>query len=81
MITLLFLLWCFAAGADNLPLIKGYDFASPKAEQKMLTQELREASGLTFTMDGRLLCHNDEQGIIYEIDYRTGNVRQRFYRS
>ncbi len=29
----------------------------------MLAQELREASGLTFTMDGRLLCHNDEASL------------------
>ncbi len=32
MTTLLFLLWCFAAGTDNLPVIKGYDFANSKAE-------------------------------------------------
>lgn len=79
MATLLFLLWCSAAGTDNLPVIKRYDFASKKVEQKMLIKELREASGLTFTGDGRLLCHNDEEGIIYEIDYRTGSFRQRFY--
>jgi uncharacterized protein YjiK len=78
MTTLLFLLWCFAAGAGNLPVIKGYDFTGSKAEQKMLTQELCEASGLAFTGDGRLLCHNDEEGIVYEIDYHTGNIRRRF---
>jgi uncharacterized protein YjiK len=79
MITLLFFLWLIAAGTDELPVIKGYDFSSSKVEPKQLINELSEASGLTFTMDGRLLCHNDEQGIIYDIDYRTGNVRQRFY--
>jgi uncharacterized protein YjiK len=78
MTTLLFLLSFFAAGTDDLPSIKGYDFTSNKAEQKMLSKELREASGVAFTSDGRLLCHNDEQGIIYEIDYHTGNIRQRF---
>jgi hypothetical protein len=79
MTTLLFLLWSCTAGAGELPVIKGYDFSSLKVEHRQLIQELREASGLTFTRDGRLLCHNDEQGIIYEIDYRTGSVRQRFY--
>jgi uncharacterized protein YjiK len=77
--TLLFLLWCFAAGSGDTPVIKGYDFASKNVEQKMLTQELREASGLTFTPDGRLLCHNDEEGAVYEIDYGAGNTRRRFY--
>lgn len=79
MTMLLLLLWCFAAVNDNLPVIKRYDFANLQAEQKMLAPELVEASGLTFTRDGRLLCHNDEQGIIYEIDHRAGNIRQRFY--
>jgi hypothetical protein len=34
---------------------------------------------LGYHTDGRLLCHDDEEGIDYEIDYRTGNIRQRFY--
>jgi hypothetical protein len=79
MTAFLFLLWLSIGGTDNLPMIKGYDLANPKAEPRMLVQELREASGLAFTADGRLLCHNDEEGIIFEIDYRTGNIRQRFY--
>ncbi|MCI0694782.1 hypothetical protein L0337_22595 [candidate division KSB1 bacterium] len=45
MASLLFLLWGFAAGTDNLPVIKRYDFAGKKAEHKTLDKELREASG------------------------------------
>jgi uncharacterized protein YjiK len=77
--TLFFFFWWITAGAGESPVIEGYDFSSPNVEHKQLIMELREASGLTFTSEGRLLCHNDEQGIIFEIDYRTGNVRQRFY--
>lgn len=79
MLTAIFFLWWFTAGADEVPVIKGYGFSNPKVEQKQLIKELTEVSGLTFTTDGRLLCHNDEQGVIYEIDYRTGRVQQRFY--
>lgn len=79
MMALLFIVWWIFGEDNELPVIKGYNFASPKVEEKQLIKELTEVSGLTFTRDGRLLCHNDEQGIIYEIDYRTGSVRQRFY--
>ena len=79
MTTLLFLLWSFTAGAGDLPAIKGYDFADKRVEWRKLSKELSEASGLAFTSDGRLLCHNDEDGIVFEIDYRTVNILQRFY--
>jgi uncharacterized protein YjiK len=46
--------------------------------QTKLQNVLREISGLTVTDDGRLFGHNDEVGIIYEIDYRTGSVIKRF---
>jgi uncharacterized protein YjiK len=77
MTNLLFILFWLQAGRD-LPEITSYDFSSKKIAPVKLPKELNEASGLTFTHDGRLLGHNDEQGIIYEIDFRTGAIRQRF---
>lgn len=58
--------------------IKSYDFADKKIAVLKLPKELNEASGLSFTSDGRLLCHNDEKGTIYEIDPRSGNILKSF---
>ncbi len=79
MAILLFILVRLLLGANDLPAIKGYDFASKKNLQHKLPRELSEASGLSFTKDGRLLCHNDEQGVVYEVDYHTGQISSRFY--
>ncbi|MGH7454343.1 MAG: SdiA-regulated domain-containing protein [bacterium] len=79
MAILLFILVRLLPGANDLPEIKGYDFSSKKNVQHKLARELSEASGLSFTRDGRLLCHNDEQGAVYEVDYRTGKILSRFY--
>jgi uncharacterized protein YjiK len=39
---------------------------------------LAEISGLALTSDGRLLAHDDEKGIISEIDYRSGRIVKSF---
>ncbi len=39
---------------------------------------LAENSGLALTPDGRLLAHNDEAAVVYEIDYRRGTVVKQF---
>jgi uncharacterized protein YjiK len=76
-ILLLFLPWLLAGG-EVAPEIKGYDFSNKKTEPLKLPKELSEASGLAFSGDGRVLCHNDERGVVYEIDYRTGNILKSF---
>lgn len=63
---------------EKTPAIRGYDYADRKAPEQKLKKSLREISGLTFTADGRLLCHGDEAAYIYEIDYRTGDEKKRF---
>lgn len=75
---LFYVLLGLQAGNPNLPEIKGYAFNNKKMEPIKLPRELTEASGLTFTNEGRLLAHNDEQGVIFEIDPGTGAIRQRF---
>lgn len=40
---------------------------------------LREISGLALTPDGRLLTHGDENGEIWEIDYRSGILVKHFF--
>jgi len=79
MINLLFILFWLQTDGKALPEIKSYAFNNKKIPSVKLAAALSEASGLAFTGEGRLLAHNDEQGIIYEIDPRTGGIRQRFF--
>lgn len=64
---------------SEFPEITGYDFSTKSPQILKLPKALREISGLTFTDDGRLLCHNDESGIVFEVDYQTGGIVKRFY--
>lgn len=43
-----------------------------------LPTALDEVSGLAMTGDNRLLAHNDERAIIFEIDYRNGSIVKAF---
>jgi uncharacterized protein YjiK len=43
-----------------------------------LSRSLEEISGLAMTDDGRLLAHDDERGIVYVLDFRSGDVVKRF---
>jgi hypothetical protein len=78
MIFFLFVLLGLRLGGEDLPEIKGYDFENKKIDYVKLPKELSEASGLAFS-NGRWLCHNDEQGIVYELDHRSGAVRLHFF--
>ncbi|MBU2508461.1 MAG: SdiA-regulated domain-containing protein [Bacteroidetes bacterium] len=44
-----------------------------------LNDELREISGLAVSDDDRVFCHNDEHGIIFQIDPENGKIIKRFY--
>jgi uncharacterized protein YjiK len=44
----------------------------------VLPQSLREISGLALTTDGRVLAHGDEDGDVWEIDYRRGVLVKEF---
>ncbi len=43
-----------------------------------LSHSLDEISGLAITKDGKLFCHDDERGIVYQIDYNDGHIIKRF---
>lgn len=68
-----------ALTSEKLPEISAYDFSSKSPQTIKLPKALREISGLTFTDDGRLLCHNDESGTVFEVNYQTGEIVKRFY--
>ncbi len=55
-----------------------YDFSGANATRWKLPEDLDEISGLALTADGRLLAHNDEQGIVFELDPWQKAVVKRF---
>ena len=59
------------------PTLEGYDFAAPTARHR-LPGRLREISGLAVTPDGRLLGHDDERAVIYEIEPDEGRLIKAF---
>lgn len=58
-------------------VLNRYDFGDEKSVK--LSRRLKEISGLTTTPDGRLFCHNDEKGFVFELDKNTGKVIKEFY--
>ena len=51
-------------------------FAAEPNAQWRLPAGLREISGLAVTPDGRLMGHDDEEAILYQIDVETGVVKR-----
>ena len=43
-----------------------------------LPPQLKEVSGICFSDDGKLFGHNDEQGVVYQIDFKTGRIIKAF---
>ena len=54
-----------------------YAFAVPSLQWN-LPKRLREISGLAATEDGRVFGHDDERGVVYELDYRAGRIVKSF---
>jgi len=55
-----------------------YALDEDHAVQRKLPKRLEEVSGLAMTSDQRLLAHDDEKGLISEVDVATGEVRSSF---
>jgi uncharacterized protein YjiK len=60
------------------PVLSHYDLDKPPLLRLTLPSALGEISGLAMTPDGRLLCHDDENGVVYQVDYHTGAIVKRF---
>ena len=67
-----------SAGIQSGVSLADYDLGAGAAEHRELPRRLREISGLATTADHRLLAHNDEAGIVFEIDARDGSVVKEF---
>jgi len=55
-----------------------YDLGEDHPVTMKLSRGLSEISGLAMTPDGRLLGHDDEMPVVYEIDHRSGAIVRRF---
>lgn len=66
-----------ADGAQESPWLDRVSLARPWATHR-LPGRLREISGLATTADGRLLAHDDERGVIYEVGIEEGELRKGF---
>lgn len=64
------------AHADDFPL-KSYDLEKP-VRSFSLPKKRREISGLTVLGGNRFLAHDDEKGVVFEIDYRNGEIVKAF---
>ncbi|MFZ0452966.1 MAG: SdiA-regulated domain-containing protein [Ignavibacteriaceae bacterium] len=56
--------------------LNDYNYKNPKRFR--LSAYLKEISGLAATEDNRIFTHDDEKGIIYQLDYRNGKIVKRF---
>ena len=66
------------AAAQRKISLKSYTLKEETATHLKLPTYLEEISGLAMTRDNRLLAHNDERGVIFEIDYRNGAIAKAF---
>ncbi|MBM2840635.1 MAG: hypothetical protein HW412_1163 [Bacteroidetes bacterium] len=55
-----------------------YNLDDRNPTQFNLPRRLSEASGLAFSPDGRLFCHNDELGIVFQVNYTDGSIVKQF---
>lgn len=58
--------------------LEDYALQPGSATHWELPGRLREISGLATTGDHRLLAHDDEVGVVFELDYRDGSIVKEF---
>ena len=63
---------------SRISWLSHYDIGAKHPREFKLPRRLSEASGLAASEDGRLFCHNDEEGVVFEVDYTNGNIVKKF---
>jgi hypothetical protein len=69
---------CSQASEPEKSILGFYFNSTDSSSSVTLPKELKEISGLAMTQDGRLFAHNDENSVIYQIDYRNGTILKSF---
>jgi uncharacterized protein YjiK len=64
--------------AQDTSWLSRYDVSDKKSRSFKLPGRISEASGLAMSEDGKLFCHDDEHGVVYQLDYRTGKIVKQF---
>lgn len=59
-------------------VLSSYNFSLSEVRSMDLPPLLRETSGLATTSDGNIFTHNDEDGIIFELEAEDGSVISTF---
>ncbi len=54
------------------------DYNLKEAKQIKMPGYLREISGLAVSENGGIFSHDDERGIVYQIDYTKGEIKKKF---
>jgi hypothetical protein len=71
---------CGLAVADSTEvLIYSYFLDSDKPKSLKLSSKLNEVSGLAVTPDGRLFAHDDEHGILYQLNSKNAKIQKKFF--
>ncbi|MBV6522827.1 MAG: hypothetical protein MNPFHGCM_02977 [Gemmatimonadaceae bacterium] len=63
---------------QSTPPLAGFDLHGAGAMRVFLPADLREVSGLAVTLEGRVLAHADEVGVVTQIDPGTGTAIKHF---
>ncbi len=63
---------------SQISWLSRYDIGDKHPRAFKLPRRLSEASGLAMSEDGRLFCHNDEDAIVFEVDYTNGKIVKQF---
>ncbi|MDQ3019305.1 MAG: SdiA-regulated domain-containing protein [Bacteroidota bacterium] len=65
---------------DNITAgeLSKYDLSSQNPTILNLAKDLKEISGMTMTPDGRLFAEQDEKGIVYQLDNKSGAIIKKF---
>jgi len=66
---------CAETGYSGVDIAR---YSSAGQSQWKLPKRLREVSGLALAPDGRLFAVDDEQAVIYQIDYTSGRLLKAF---
>jgi len=58
--------------------LSNYDINSGKVLQLKLAKELREISGLAYAGEKYVYTHNDEEGIVFKVSLKNGEIIKQF---
>lgn len=67
-----------ACAEESTTRLSAYDFEAEPAQRWKLPKAMKEISGLALSTDGRLLAHDDEVGVIFELDPVAGKIVKQF---